>query len=748
MTDQKIATRIAVGFSLIFLLLATLYSVAIPIFEASDETLHYPYVKHLADGNGLPIAGRDTLLKQEATQGPLFYTIAALATFWIDTDNLEDLLDFNPHWPDSTWRPLNDNQNMIAHGEADVFPYQGAARAIHIGRIISVLFGVLAVGCTILIAAELFPGRWWLAWGAGVIIAFNPQFIRTSATVSNDSSSTALVALLVLLTLRWSKIPLSLSRLALLGLLVGLAILAKLNGIIGLGLVGLILPGRETGAFFRLQGKTENRRRQLRAAAKSLLRSLSVIIGVAAIVSGWWFVRNWVLYGELTASNIHLNLAGRGYLSLGQIIHLWPEIERTFWASFGWGQIRVADWVYVALRWGRYAATLGLIVFTLKSAVGRFRRDNLTKLLFLLIWLAAGLLLLFQWISLVGSVSHARLLFPALPAIAVLGALGLGNLLPARKLFRETLVIGLSAALFVFAVSSLIFYVIPAYSPPQAIQPQEIPSDLPELNLLFADSFRLLTADVTPAAVHPGEIFNVNLYWQGAAKMDKNYSVFVRAVDVDGEVLAGRDTYPGLGLLPTRHWPQGKIVRDVIPLTVPVEVEHLPVVAEIRVGLFDYNSDDRTGLPAINASGDEVLPAIGKVKIAPREWPDDAPQNLLNAQFEDNIGLRGYDWRCEQDCNLVLYWHPQGTPGASYTVFIQHWLDGAQQAGFDGLPRDGRYPTNWWAANETIIDVHTLPALSAGRLRIGLYQLETGARLPLLAADVSVQDQALVINLP
>ena len=40
--------------TLLFVILGVVYSLATPIFEASDELWHYPVVKHIADGRGLP----------------------------------------------------------------------------------------------------------------------------------------------------------------------------------------------------------------------------------------------------------------------------------------------------------------------------------------------------------------------------------------------------------------------------------------------------------------------------------------------------------------------------------------------------------------------------------------------------------------------------------------------------------------------------------------------------------------------
>ena len=39
----------------IFIVLGFGYAITTPIFEASDELWHYPFVRHLAEGNPLPV---------------------------------------------------------------------------------------------------------------------------------------------------------------------------------------------------------------------------------------------------------------------------------------------------------------------------------------------------------------------------------------------------------------------------------------------------------------------------------------------------------------------------------------------------------------------------------------------------------------------------------------------------------------------------------------------------------------------
>ncbi len=716
----------------IFLILAVMYGVAIPIFEASDEIWHYPYVKQLADGRGLPIAGQDVLPRQEATQGPVYYFLAAAATFWINSDDLPQRLEKNPHWLDTSPRvTINDNQNMVVHAPDERFPFSGTAQAVHIARLVSAVMGALAVWSTVRIAAMLFPREAWLPPIAGVLIAFNPQFIRTSATVSNDSTVVAIVALSVWLALKWSQpLPGRKASLAL-GIISGLAVLSKLNGIIAVVLVSAVVILR----FWQTPVAARNFR--------NLLRAIGWIVSMSAMVSGWWFFRNYLLYGEWTATETHLNLAGRGYLSTREIILLLPEVIRTFWASFGWGQIRPPDWVYNFYNALLFAAIAGLAV-VLWQIIRQRDWSRLQWVAFLGGWAAMIAALFARWISLVGSVSHARLMFTALPAVAILGGLGVGVWFP-RPQWRRLVLTMLATALLSIAVGSLWQVVLPAYTPTVLRETDTALNTLPSLGWRYGDTIQLLTADTSPSVARPGDTVSVTLFWRAIATPAHNYSEFVRVVGKDERVIAGRNTFPGLGLLPTRYWRIGQVVQDVLPFRLPSDVTDVPQVADVRVGLFDFYSADRAGIPVVSQDGKPVLPVVARIKIVPTEWPTVSPQVPRSAQFADGIRLIGYDWVCANSCQLILYWQSDARPSAAYTVFIQYWVDERMQAGFDAPPRSGKYPTDWWDAGETIIDRHDLPLISGGELRVGLYRLDTGARLPILRADAQTFDNAYII---
>src|SRR5688572_7875113 len=82
-----------------FAIVASVYSIITPLFEMSDELWHYPMVKTLADGNGLPIQDpqNPSPWKQEGSQPPLYYYFAAASTAWINTSDVGEVLRPNPH---------------------------------------------------------------------------------------------------------------------------------------------------------------------------------------------------------------------------------------------------------------------------------------------------------------------------------------------------------------------------------------------------------------------------------------------------------------------------------------------------------------------------------------------------------------------------------------------------------------------------------------------------------------------------
>jgi hypothetical protein len=772
------------AFAVLFIILGLGYSTLIPIFENSDETMHYPYVKHLADGLGLPLAIPGQLWKQEGTQPPLYYAIVAASTFWIDSDNLLDHLQRNPHWLFTEVRTLiNDNQNLVLHGPMDAFPYRRAALAIHVGRWWGLLFGLLTIVGTFFIARRLFPNNLPLTLTATALTALNPQFIRVSATLSNDSLSAALTTLTVLAALKFTdpaewrmsewasrsfassppRLPAS-SLPVLLGLLTGLALLTKLSSLTTLFLVAFII-------FWRLFFLSELHQNPL----QEMSRWLIIIVVITAALTGWWFFRNYQLYGEWFATETHLNLAGRADISATEVWQLRTEAERAYWAAFGLGQIRPPEWVYRLLfgltRVGLIGLGLAMLAKLVQGNKSRPLPLNLTEINFetiipLLLWVALNLALYFRWVMEVGSVSHTRLVYPAITAISLLLALGWHAILPRRLAgwFSGAVIV----SFLTLNIYSLGWLIYPAYrvSKPANHQANAAANEPnpPPLDLTFLNSFKLLSSKVyvqdrlltdegnrTSATL--GDVVIIKALWQMLAPLDKNYSVAAALLAPDGSVLAQRETYPGLGLRPTRYLHPGDTFWDAYPLELKQEVLE-PMIARAVVNLFDFDSATRSGFPALDANGNEVTPIVGQIKIVPKMWPQYQPTHPTRVNFAGAIALIGYDLNPpangEEQSTITLYWESLAPVSEDYVVFL-HLLDATGQviAQADGPPTGNAYPTRWWAAGEVIADTHLLPASSnMMALRLGLYDLNSVQRLPISESALPSPDNSVEIALP
>ncbi|MCW5865429.1 MAG: glycosyltransferase family 39 protein [Anaerolineae bacterium] len=239
--DPRAERRLLALILSLFVLLGFSYALLTPVFEASDELWHYPMVRHLADGNPLPVQVFDPALagpwNQEASQPPLYYTLAAALTFWIDTSDMAQVRWLNPH-VDNGVITADGNINLAIHDPA-ADPWAGTLLAVRVIRLFSVLLGAATVYLTYRIAVEIAPGRPDVALPAAALNAFLPMFLFISGAVNNDNLAVPLASLALLLMIRivtrrrGGYFPVRWTEWAAVGVVLGLAALTK-EGTLGL----------------------------------------------------------------------------------------------------------------------------------------------------------------------------------------------------------------------------------------------------------------------------------------------------------------------------------------------------------------------------------------------------------------------------------------------------------------------------------------------------------------------------------
>lgn len=726
---------------LIYTLLATTYSVVTPIFEASDELWHYPMVKYVAD-NGLSLPRPDPAQpwRQEGGQPPLYYIAAALLTDGIDTSDMDSVRRVNPHADIGVVRP-DRNANMMVHSERDAFPWTGTALAVHVARLFSVVLGLGTVAVTYALARAVFPDWPAVALGAAALNAFLPMFLFISGSVNNDNLSNLLGNLLTLLIVRLvqrARQP-RLRDYIVLGVVTGAGLLSKLN-------IGFLIP-----VIALALGVLSVRLRSWRP----LLVGGPVSGALTIAIAGWWYLRNWELYGDPTGLNAFLDTVGRRLIP-ANAAQLWAErhsFTQAYWGFFGGVNVPLPDALYLAFNVIGGLSLLSALVFLLVMLARR--RWPLER------WLVVGIVVLWPVITFVSYLrwtaetpaSQGRLVFGALSAISLWMAVGLAWWLPRRW---QPLTLGAASGFFAIVGALAPFAVIaPMYAPPENLGYDASQSPL----ALFVEpdtgaEVRLLDASVTSPSVHPGEYVHLTTRWALAQPLARDWSLFVHLTTPEGVIISQRDVYPGGGTLATSDLSGGWTWDNPIAINVP-RTAYTPMRLSVNLGWYHLPTGARLAL----ADGAETV-AIGTVALEPNESGEGVP-NPVRVNFDNQIELLGYELtdltpNAGDTVALTLYWRALAPIAQDYTVFA-HVIDPRAftiYAGSDAWPVGGNAPTSTWQPGAVIEDTHQL-AVSPDtppdiyELELGLYsQDETGAfhRLRIVTDDGGMADDYVYLT--
>ena len=281
--------------------IAITYALATPPLESSDEYKHYPFVHYLQTTGQLPILDpiEPGLWLQEAAQPPLYYLLMAGLTSWIDSSDLSEVHRINPHAFVGNPNQVANKNLILPQPDRLVFPWQGTILAIYLIRLASIALGIGTIVLTNALGRFLANDQVGLL--AAALVAFNPMFLFISAAVNNDSLPALMGAWgCYLLARLWqeqmnqSDGKLLWRRYLSLGVVLGLGIMTKLS--LG-GLLGL------AGLMVAVMAWKQHNLRIL------FLGGMTILL-LAMAISSWWFVRNWLLYGDLTGLNVFIAVQG------------------------------------------------------------------------------------------------------------------------------------------------------------------------------------------------------------------------------------------------------------------------------------------------------------------------------------------------------------------------------------------------------------------------------------------------------
>lgn len=740
-----------------FLLLGLWYSLATPPFETPDELYHYGFVRHIAQGNWLPVqqAEVESPWEQEGSQAPLYYLLVGWLTRGIDQSDFAAIAVRNPRA--NIGDPLfPGNKNFMLYS-AVAHPLRGANLALHIGRWVSLLLGLVTLWCTYATAQLAFARNSRFPLIIMLWVAAIPQFAFISASCSNDSLIIATAAA----TLYWlarllvksttTKIG-SLEWISLGGLL-GIAALSKLQGLGLVGLAGLLV----------LWLAWQRRDWQL------ILRASVAVAVPALLIAGWWYGRNVTLYGDLFGTS-HL-LANNG-LRTDELTGtgLWGELRGlrySFWGLFGWFNLLLPGWIYTFLDGITMIALLGLLLQPLLGPPTNQRERAIRTLA--LSWTFLSLLLLAYWIS-QATGSQGRLLFPAIGAIIYLIVDGLRTW--ARLLaHRLSPLLWLSTPLLLIGASFYTLFVLYplAYGAPKAIA--ALPENVPVIDMHYraidqpTDELRVLGLALPEERYRPGEYVPVTLYLQADQAVEDDYQLFIQLLNTEGIEIGNLTSHPGWGRHPTSLWQPGVIYQDAYPVLIEQLIDNRsPLLAKVYVGFVNPATEESGRFPigAYDRAGNEVPePFLGTVAITPATTPEIADFETatsttiaIGTQFGSVIQLSAVllpnqdafatAVQHSEPLTVILIWDVIGIPATDYTAFL-HFIDrnGERATGFDQAP-SLRIPTSYWRAGDRIVTTFPVPAPESGTLNeyviwVGLYEAGSGGALRLPVTDAAGQ---------
>lgn len=717
----------------IHFLLASLYSVVTPIWEGPDELGHYRHVRYLVSNLALPQPEDSVSSLDQLTHPPVYYAIAGLLTSWVDTSpQLKPVR--NPFAYTGT---MEGGANQFVHSDAEAFPYRGTVLAVHAARLVSVFFGTLVVLVTYHLGRLLFPEKYEVALGAMAINAFAPSFLFVSAVVNNDIMVTLFCSLSLVFSVRLILRHPDLRDLLALGVSTGLAVLSKYNAMALLPVVAIAI-GLAVAKISRHRG-----------SLRLPLVGVAVLLISATLVSSWWFLRSAALFGTPIARSeeiISRFLADLADPASGLRRIDWQLLPdglsyfyKSFWASFGWGNIFAESWLYVFTGILCLAGVCGLVLFLLGKAS---LSAKWSALLLLLAFLLFFLLAAYRTLVMSDPSLRGRYALPTISGVSVLLSLGLVRLTPRTPGRVPILLVGICMLLLGFVAPFR--YIMPVYARPPILSAEEVAEEAVPLDFNFGDKIELIGYQLGEDRAEAGQFVPVTLYWRSLSPMEQNFTVGLSVLDQDGKAQGKVAAFPGRGNYPTSLWNEGEIIKDTYEIQVRARYP-APSLASLYVALYTYPSEEH--LSVFDSHGEEIGHAaiFGRLPVDRAKPGKHDIENSLDYAFGDEAELIGYDVddslaSTGNGC-LTLYWRALGDTTYDYTVFV-HIVDqqGQTAAQSDSPPRGGSYPTSYWQQDQIIPDQHCLrfpTNVQPGRYKAytGMYLLETMQRLPVFRAD-------------
>jgi len=264
----------------------------------------------------------------------------------------------------------------------------------------------------------------------------------------------------------------------------------------------------------------------------------------------------------------------------------------------------------------------------------------------------------------------------------------------------------------------------------------------------MGDGIGVISARLAATSLAQGGWLEMDLVWGTRAAPGRDWLARLSLVSRSGSDVQWVDFEPCMGWS-TSEWGTDGVARGHGALRADPFIEGGTYT--VTVELVD---------PATGARAGQLL-SVGQVEVQALRRVFERPEVEVpvEAFFGDGLRLLGYDlrpalWPEARGLDVTLHWQAMQRMEVAFKFFA-HLLDletGELVAQADVMPHDWTYPTHWWEKGEFVSDEITLSVsdVPAGvyRVVIGVYDPETGARLPITdaAGTGRAEDQYLLVE--
>lgn len=544
-----------------------------PFNKGPDEETNLAYVEFIAHKGRLPLTYPEReLVGKDSNWPPLYHLLLAGLSNGLSIE-LAGPPQIKIFWDSFRYRAIDAGAEWYyLRTEDQTWPYYGRILVLHLGRWLSILFGVITLSLVYYVVLALLPGRRWLALTAAAILAFLPTYAFISSVMNEDTMMAALATLYLWMLILVIKHPQTWWPYWVMGLALGISVTIKYTTIIlPLEVVAVIaVVAWQHGYTWRWW-----------------LGRVAVVGGCSVLASSWWFGWNFWFLNEIEERGLvagllrpiftggpDITLSRLGYFfSGGQIGLAAIPPEREAGAFSEWvSQTFISFWGvgiggFIPLAPAVYLFVGIIIVLTMLGLWRLWRADQAAR-----VWLALLVfhiavffvlpLLRFGLSRRLGETAQGRhILIPAAAAVVGLIVWVLASTIPARW----------QGWVFSFIVVGMIGWTGAHLHRLNTFEPLPVPlRTLPQAAEWLPDPVHAQFGDVAELVSYNldsgQDRLALTLAWRSVAPTNESYLLTVNLVDDQGQIVSYWTGYNGHGRLPTLAWDPGDVVFDRLAL--------------------------------------------------------------------------------------------------------------------------------------------------------------------------------------